>query len=107
MTVGPVLAGGRGVTRHAAVPPGPGADYPVDIVVLGESHHLGPCLLVRDAAGAAKEALVIALKRPCGGLGASDFGEGGSGFLGDDGGDAKEEEADNDHDDGGEDCETG
>jgi len=83
------------------VPPGPGADYPVDIVVLGESHHLGPSLLVRDAAGAAKETIVFALKRPCGGLWTSDFGEGGS-VLGDDGGDAEEEEADNDHDDDGE-----
>ena len=107
MAVGPVLAGGGGVTRHAAVPPGPGADDPVDIVVLGESHHLGPGLLVRDAAGASKEAFVIALKRPCCGPWASDFGEGGSCFLGDNGGDAEEEKAGNDHDDGGDDFETG
>ena len=64
VAVGPVLAGGGGVTRHAAVPPGPGADDPVDIVVLGESHHLGPGLLIRDAAGAAQVAIVRAHEGP-------------------------------------------
>ena len=89
------------------MPPGPGPDDPVDVVVLGESHHLGPGLLIRDAAGAAQVAIVRAHKRPGGVLGASDLGEGRSGFLSDDGGDAEEEEADNDHDDGGDDFETG
>ena len=46
------------------MPPGPGADDPVDVVVLGESHHLGPGLLIRDAAGAAKIAIVRAHERP-------------------------------------------
>ena len=63
------------------MPPGPGADDPVDVVVLGESHHLGPGLLIRNAAGAAKVAIVRALERPGGWFGAPNFGEGGRGVL--------------------------
>ena len=63
------------------MPPGPGADDPVDVVVLGESHHLGPGLLIRDAAGAAKVAIVSSLKRPGHWSWTPDFGEGGRGVL--------------------------
>ena len=52
------------MNKLTAMPPGPGADDPVDVVVLGESHHLGPGLLIRDAAGAAQVAIVRSHKGP-------------------------------------------
>ena len=95
------------------MPPWPGADDPVDIVVLGKSHHLGPGLLIRDAAGAAKVAILFTHEGPSAGPGAPNFGEGGSSLLnqnlysklspdkvphlGEDGGDAGEEEAGHEH----------
>ena len=63
------------------MPPGPGADDPVDVVVLGESHHLGPGLLIRDTTGAAKVAIVSTHEGPGHWSGTPDFGEGGRGVL--------------------------
>ena len=63
------------------MPPGPGADDSVDVVVLGKIHHIGPGLLIGDTAGAAEVAFVRALERLCLGLWASDSFEWRRGFL--------------------------